>query len=604
MTPTPLELLGTAEPPPERRELRAGPLTAVLEAGQLRAVRWHGVEALRGIAYLVRDAGWGTAAMELRDLEVREAPDRFAVAWRGRAEGPFGRLDLRAAIEGAAAGHLSFEVTATAETEVVTNRAGFVVLHPAEVAGRPLWIGHPEGRVEETAFPRLVAPDQPAFGILSLEHAPAPGVVARVAFEGGLWEMEDQRNWSDASFKTYVRPLAWPRPYVIPAGATDRQAVRLDLSGRPAPAEPVVRTEAPPLGRVPPLHLRLDERLPVPARLALPRLGRGLIARVRVEAPDPGRLRAAAALARAEGMGLMVEAVFPQADPEVEVAALLGAIESLPVEAILVAAARDLRTRPSSDGDAGEAPLAETVAALRRRFAGRIGAGVPAFFPELNRHPPPIADVAFWGITPLVHAADDRSVMETLETHPAILDSAAALCPGMGLWPGPLAIVPTVNPYGPGLAETDGATRTCLAARDPRHGALFGAAYLLGALAACLPRASAAAPVFATGPAGLAAEDGSPLPLAFVQAEVAAAEGAALRPVPQVPSLAALAWEAEGRRTLLLANLSEEAVDLPPLDVAGEAHLLAPGASGWVAEDAAPTRLGAYRTLRLRGPAP
>ena len=38
---------------------------------------------------------------------------------------------------------------------------------------------------------------------------------------GDAFEMEDQRNWADASFKTYVRPLSKPRPYVIAKGASD-----------------------------------------------------------------------------------------------------------------------------------------------------------------------------------------------------------------------------------------------------------------------------------------------------------------------------------------------------------------------------------------------
>ena len=38
--------------------------------------------------------------------------------------------------------------------------------------------------------------------------------------EGDIWEMEDQRNWSDASFKTYGRPRDIPWPYTIPKGET------------------------------------------------------------------------------------------------------------------------------------------------------------------------------------------------------------------------------------------------------------------------------------------------------------------------------------------------------------------------------------------------
>ena len=46
--------------------------------------------------------------------------------------------------------------------------------------------------------------------------------------------MEDQRNWSDASYKTYVRPLARPWPYTLPKGEKVPQAVRLDVTGNAA----------------------------------------------------------------------------------------------------------------------------------------------------------------------------------------------------------------------------------------------------------------------------------------------------------------------------------------------------------------------------------
>ncbi len=33
-----------------------------------------------------------------------------------------------------------------------------------------------------------------------------------IEFEGGLFEMEDQRNWTDNTFKSYTPPLSDPRP--------------------------------------------------------------------------------------------------------------------------------------------------------------------------------------------------------------------------------------------------------------------------------------------------------------------------------------------------------------------------------------------------------
>jgi hypothetical protein len=52
--------------------------------------------------------------------------------------------------------------------------------------------------------------------------------------EGDVFEMEDQRNWSDASYKTYVRPLALPWPYRIPAGETVTQRIVLDITDKRA----------------------------------------------------------------------------------------------------------------------------------------------------------------------------------------------------------------------------------------------------------------------------------------------------------------------------------------------------------------------------------
>ena len=62
-----------------------------------------------------------------------------------------------------------------------------------------------------------------------------PGLRVTCKMIGDTFEMEDQRNWTDASYKTYVRPLALPHPYSLPAGETLRQSVELTFQGK-APA--------------------------------------------------------------------------------------------------------------------------------------------------------------------------------------------------------------------------------------------------------------------------------------------------------------------------------------------------------------------------------
>ena len=54
-----------------------------------------------------------------------------------------------------------------------------------------------------------------------------------LTMRGDIFEMEDQRNWSDASFKTYCTPLALPFPVEIDAGTAVTQEVCISLLGMP-----------------------------------------------------------------------------------------------------------------------------------------------------------------------------------------------------------------------------------------------------------------------------------------------------------------------------------------------------------------------------------
>jgi len=50
--------------------------------------------------------------------------------------------------------------------------------------------------------------------------------------EGDSFEMEDQRNWTDASYKTYLRPLGLPFSYTSMRGEDIEQSVTISFSGK------------------------------------------------------------------------------------------------------------------------------------------------------------------------------------------------------------------------------------------------------------------------------------------------------------------------------------------------------------------------------------
>ena len=171
-----IKLFGTTVVDSKGRVLRAGPLSAVLDNGQLRYIRVNDIEVLRAIAFLVRDENWGTFTPEISNLKVKQGKTGFSVTYRARCADAKRALTYDAEITGDVTDGLKFSATATPESDFLTNRTGFVVLHPLQgVAGKPVKVMHVDGRSEKSRFPKIINPVQPFYDIHALSHEIAPG---------------------------------------------------------------------------------------------------------------------------------------------------------------------------------------------------------------------------------------------------------------------------------------------------------------------------------------------------------------------------------------------------------------------------------------------
>ena len=599
-------LYGTDEPPAERRQFQAGALCVEFEAGNLRRLRFGGVEVLRGIAFLVRDTGWGTYRAAIADLDAQEQPGLFRIRYRATCSGPEGTFAYQVGIEGHESGTLLFACEGAPEEDFPANRGGFVVLHPIEgVAGRPMDVEHTDGRLETVALPATVAPDQPVLDIRALAHEAAPGLRVRVRMEGDAFEMEDQRNWTDASFKTYIRPLARPRPFVIPAGEKQVQSVAVSIEG-PPPAPAVARSGLPvlllggPCGAMPGIGLAVAPGdLPEAAEAAATVRAIGpqhLVFRLdaRTEA-DPAMLARYAALAAAAGAEPTLEIIIPGRDADAELghAARLVAAAGLRPASVVPSPARDQKTRPSQTLPPGESPSAQIYAAARRAFPGcLIGGGMLTSFTELNRNPPPASEIDFvtHGTAAVVHAADDLSVWETLEALPAVIASTRHLMGDLPYRLGPSGLGLRENPYGPDVAGNPEGRRVPMARSDPRHRGLFGAAWTL-ALLEIAAREGLASVTAAdcTGDLGVIGRQGGGHvvhPAAHVLRGLARGHGRPMLGTSAVAGLSSVAFGGLAGAELWLANRTVD-----PITVELDAPVLEGGA--WLDQDA----LGAWTDL-------
>jgi D-apionolactonase len=524
--------VGTEEKSPESIVLRAGAMTADFVAGGLRTIGYKGREVLRAIAYVVRDKDWGTFNPAISDFTCRQDVNEFTVTFRARCtNSELGQeLEYETRITGNANGLITFDVTAEPRTPFLTARCGFAVLHPlAGIVGQPAIIEHVDGSREQATFPDLIAPSQPFKEIRAIEHQVASGVTARCRMTPDVFEMEDQRNWSDASYKTYVRPLALPWPYVMESGVRNQQSVELRITDNYAGAQRTGAEDAKPDA---PIQLEIGEADGIfpqigvaidPGEIATVLAHPGVLQSLRPQLlllhfdPTAGHGREHLAGFReiaqiADASQCALELVVPaqrRVNEELREIAAMASEARLKLSAVLVSPAVDRQSTLPGSAWPPCPPLAEIYQAAREAFPGlAIGGGVLTYFTELNRKRPPVdlLDFVSHCTCPIVHAADDLSVMQTLEAMPSITRSARAI---MGkdkpYWIGPSTIGMRQNPYGSRVMDNPENRRITMTDHDPRQTSLFAAAWMIGYAASTAEANLQALTVGAlTGPLGLA----------------------------------------------------------------------------------------------------
>lgn len=494
-------LRGSTEPPSERIGLRAGPLRMVFEPRDafLRVVRLGDQEILRGLYSAVRDANWDTILPEVSNLEVEVGDDSFSVGFDVVCREREVDFAWRGSLTGRPDGTVTYAMAGEARSDFERNRVGFCVLHaPTSVAGKACRVEKTDGTIEEGVYPTLISPHQPFLDMSAISHEVAPGIQATVRFEGDVFEMEDQRNWTDASYKTYCTPLAVPFPVALKTGDRVEQSVTIVLEGDLRSGEeevyrPVAVSVATARSRpLPPIGLGIASDGGPLTTTEVERLRRLHLSHLRVDVHLAGaawerELTEAAAQAVALEVDLEV-ALFVSDAARAELKSLAG-LSSLPVARWLIFHVAETTTS-SQWLDIAREELGMKIPII---------AGTNAYFTELNRERPPIdaCDGVCYSLNPQVHAFDDASLMETLQAQAWTVESARQFCGDRPLHVSPVTLRPRFNSNATG-PEPAAAPGTLPSQVDPRLMSLFGAAWCVGSLASLGPADTASLTYFET----------------------------------------------------------------------------------------------------------
>ncbi|MEA2609272.1 MAG: D-apionolactonase, partial [Chloroflexota bacterium] len=424
-------LTGRDQPLPTPVELRAGPVTALLDGPDLRHVQAGGVELVQRVYVAVRDAPWNTIPATFDEWHRNISPDRFRITFRAHHRYEAIAFDWDGIIEGSPDGVIHYTMDGACHGVFAYSKIGFNVHHALDGSvGRP-YLATTDGGSLAGILPDAIDPQRIVDGTLSGMFAPyseiaievVDGLEAVVSLEGDLLELQDHRNWTDANFKSYGTPLALGFPFDSTDGQRIRQVLTISARGEipaPAPAaDPIIRLAAVPGGPLPLIGLGSPHR-----DAGLTERERALLLEVRpahlrvdVALRDDGwRTAIRRGMAEATALGSAVELALAVDDTQGDALAAL-AVElrsgSAPVARVLVYQA--------SDGFSAMLSLtpASLVRLVRQHLEPVTGpvafaGGTNQNFSDINRDRPsdPVLTGLCFSISPTVHAADDASIVE------------------------------------------------------------------------------------------------------------------------------------------------------------------------------------------------
>lgn len=426
--------------------LVAGPLRLDYDSGDIRCVRLGDEEILRRVYVAFQDRNWTARPWRILSEEIDDHGDSFTVRVRARGSFDADPFTWTVDIQGDADGTLRYSLLGEANAPFMRNRLGICVLHPMSgFAGRSCEITHVDGSVEASAFPDRISPHQPFLDIAAMSYPVGDRGRARIDFTGEVFETEDHRNWSDASYKTYCTPISLPFPVEVRPGDVVDQSVTLTLSDVPAqapgplaeaPVEITVDAAAQPM---PSIGVHVTEPPWTESETNFLRslsLGH-LHADIDADAPDAAeRIREAVSRARDLGSRVLL-ALHSPGDPDASLGAPLAEAGDTLAGIWIV--------RPDE-----KVTARATVDAWRSALGPDLpwGCGTNLYFTELNRERPDTAGLAWttFSVNPQVHAHDDRSVLQNAATLAVIAENAAQLAGGTRIHVGPVSLRPRFNP--------------------------------------------------------------------------------------------------------------------------------------------------------------
>ena len=209
MTESNIALYGISRSDDRPITAEAGPVSCELHDFQLRHIRIGDVQIARRLYFALRPADWDMAyPTEITDFRIGGQARSFRASWNARVVRDEIDYVWSAQVAGQSDGTLTFRVCGESHSKFESPRIGMCLLLAADVlAGKMFEVEGEQvaqGTTHHHEFTRLIPRTNLAQRFRTLRFCPSPGIDVLWSVDRGYWDLEDQRNWAEATYKAFT----------------------------------------------------------------------------------------------------------------------------------------------------------------------------------------------------------------------------------------------------------------------------------------------------------------------------------------------------------------------------------------------------------------
>jgi len=436
-----------------------------------RNIKYNDVEILKLISFLVRDKNWNNYTPEIIKTTSYYNNNNLHFEFDLKY-GDSEQLEVKILLS---IGDNSVRLIANGKflTDFWTNRIGFNLLLPLDgVVDQEVTVTKSDQKIETLKYPLLIKPDQPMVKFNNLSYEMFNSIDLNISFSGIHFEMEDQRNWGDASYKIYSGSLLDPFPYKENKDSVFHQEIEIAVKEKNNLAATTQNQKILPINTneeytMPKIGIKADNETDVSETVNVD----FLYHLVDFESNTLNKKKfynlpvyLVALIDHSKNINDIIKDIQEYIT-----------LNNIKLDKLLICPKIYL----NSFQPAGEWPsvpnLGDYYKEAKIHFPHtQIFSGMVTNFTELNRKKPDgVFDGINFSFTPIVHDASDYGVLDTPNSLKYILNTINNFTKDTPTHIGPITIGMHFNPYGEKLADNYDKKRLEMTDVDPRHDSLI-----------------------------------------------------------------------------------------------------------------------------------